>query len=669
MKRLILCSLIGFFFFNSYKSLSNSQEKNSDKVILVVGKDTVLTEEFAYVYKKNNQKANDAFTKNSVNSYLELYKKFKLKVVEAEALKLDTHQTFIKELDGYIKQLSKPYLTEKKVTDKLLKEVYERKKQYVNASHILILVDATAAPKDTIKAYNKINEIYKKALKGNFEELAVEYSEDPSAHMTGKLGYQGNLDYFTALDMVYEFENAAYTTSINKISKPFRTQFGYHILKVHDRKTVPAKVKVAHIMINAADGVSKEDSIIAKNKIDEIHKKASQGEDWKELCLQFSDHVKTKNNAGELFPFAFRRDLGIPAFENIAYSMSKAGEISEPIHTPYGWHIIKFIEKVELASFDDYKKELNQKIAKDSRSKLSQKAFYKRLKKENSFKENANNKALIINNQNTTKIGNINESLIQNTWTKGATQNNAVLFSIQKKNYTIDQFLTYIEKYQSSKKSVNLNYKLRLLYEDFVNKSLYDYEEAQLSSKYFSYKMLVKEYREGMLLFQLMSDKVWNKALKDTTGLRSFYEKQKQNHVWQERARVSIYDADSRKTLKSLKKTLKKEDLTKKELLQKFNKESSLTLSIKEGKYEKSAEEILKDIKWKKGKYTISKNNRTFYVIVHEIIPSTTKELKDIKGLMISEYQNYLEKEWLNELKEKYPIQVIEKEVKTLVQE
>lgn len=658
MKRLILYSLLGLSFFNSCKSSSNSQEEGSNKVILTVGEKNVPTKEFSYVYKKNNQKSEDAFTQESIDNYLELYKKFKLKVTEAEALKLDTHQTFLKELDGYKKQLAKPYLTEKKVTDKLLKEAYERKKQYINASHILILVDETAAPEDTLKAFNKISTIYKEALNQNFGELAIKYSEDPSARMKGKLGYQGNLDYFTALDMVYEFENAAYNTSVNNISKPFRTQFGYHILKIHDKKTVPAKVKVAHIMINAADGISHEDSITAKNKIDEIYTKVTQGEDWNKLCLQFSDHLKTKNNGGELFPFAFRRELGFPTFENIAFDMSKKGEISKPVRTPYGWHIIKFIEKIDIATFDDYKKELNQKVAKDGRSKLSQKAFYKRLKEENSFTENVTNKTIAFKS--------VDESLISNNWTKSIT-NNEVLFSIKDQQYSINEFLDYIEKYQNSKKSTDLNYKITLLYNDFVNKSLYDYEESQLTSKYFAYKMLVKEYREGMLLFQLMSDKVWNKALKDTAGLRSFYETQKEQHTWKERAHAYIYDTDSPKTLNALKETLATDSLSKKELLQKFNNESSLTLSIKNGKYEKNENEILNEVEWKKGNYTVSKNNRTFYIVINEILPSTTKKLNEVKGIMISEYQNYLEKEWLNELEKKYPIHIVKKEVKTLV--
>lgn len=658
MKRLILYSLVGLTFFNSCKSSSTNKEDSSDNIILRVGDNAVTTNEFSYIYKKNNQKSENAFSEESINNYIDLYKKFKLKVTEAEALKLDTHQTFIKELEGYQKQLAKPYLTEKKVTENLLKEAYDRKKQYVNASHILIRVDQTSAPADTLKAFNKISEIYNQALSQDFGQLAIQYSEDPSARMTGKLGYQGNLDYFTALDMVYEFENAAYNTAINNISKPFRTQFGYHILKIHDKKTVPAKVKVSHIMINAGEGISSEDSTIAKNKIDEIYQKIIGGEDWTKLCLQFSEHLKTKNNNGELEPFAFRRDLGIPVFENIAFSLNK-NEISKPFHSPYGWHIIKFLEKQNMPSFEESERELNQRIAKDSRSKLSQQAFYKRLKKENSFIENIDSKNIAF--------GKVNQSLVTNEWKKDSIENNASLFKIETTDYSVDQFLQYIQDNQSSKKSTDLNFKLELLYQDFINQSLYSYEESQLTKKYFAYKMLIKEYREGMLLFQLMSDKVWNKALKDTSGLKSFYQTKKENYTWNERANVHIYDVDNEKTLTSLKESLKNDTLSKKELLRKFNINSSLTLNIQEGKFEKGKNDLLNDVEWKKGTYTLNKNNRVYYIIIDEILAPSTKELKEIKGIMISEYQNHLEQEWLKDLEQKYPVRIVKKEVNSLV--
>ena len=227
--------------------------------------------------------------------------------------------------------------------------------------------------------------------------------------------------------------------------------------------------------------------------------------------------------------------------------------------------------------------------------------------------------------------------------------------------------MVYTEKYQNAKKSTDLNFKLELIYQDFVNTSLYEYEESQLSEKYFAYKMLIKEYREGMLLFQLMSDQVWNKALKDTTGLRTFYESQQQNYQWKERANVRIYDVDSPETLQKLKERLTSDTLSKKELLREFNTNSSLALNIQEGKYEKGTNDLLNAIDWKKGVSTFNKNNRVYYVVIDDILPPSNKKLEEIKVIMISQYQNHLEKEWLQALEKKYPIYVVDKEINTLV--
>ncbi|MCP4520261.1 MAG: peptidylprolyl isomerase [Cytophagales bacterium] len=662
MKRLILLPIIGLLFFSSCKQTANTNQSAENPIILEVGNESVSTKEFAHIYKKNNQKKENAYTEDSITSYLDLYTNFKLKVLEARALGLDTQKAFVDELAGYKKQLAKPYLTEKKVTEKLLQEAYDRQKQYIHASHILLLVDPYASPVDTLKAFKKISKIRNEANSKDFGDLAMQYSEDPSSRMKGKLGYKGNLDYFTSLNMVYEFENAAFETKVGEISQPFRTQFGYHIIKVHDKKEVKGKVKVAHIMINIGRGVNKEDSTLARNRINEIYKKAMAGEDWNKLCLQFSEHVKTKNKGGVLSPFAFRRELGYPEFENMAFSLKK-DEISKPVRTPHGWHIIKFIESVDFPSFEKVKPNLEKSVAKDSRSKLSQNAFYNRLKEENEFVESAQNQSVAF--------GVIDEKIVKNQWKHDENHANGTdtleLFTIKDRSYTIASFHHFAEDNQRSIKSNSRNQKVRILYEQFVNKSLYDYEEEMLPTKYFAYKMLINEYEEGMLLFQLMSDKVWNKALKDTTGLRKFYEENKKNHQWKERADVKIYDVDSKETLESLKTTLSEDTLTKRQLLRKFNTTSTLTLNIKEKKYEKGQNELLNDIEWKKGTYTIKKNSRIYYIIVDEILPPSTKELKEIKGLMISAYQSQLEDEWLKTLRKKYDIKVFKEEVKKLV--
>lgn len=245
MKKLILCVSIVWGTLAVY-----AQEKENP-VVLEIGNKKVTLEEFEAIYKKNADE-NKTSTPEELKDYLDLYIKFKLKVVEAEALGMDTLPAFVQELEGYRKQLAQPYLSDREVTEGLIKEAYERMKSDVNASHILVKVSQEAEPKDTLAAYNKILKIRKRIITGeDFEKVAAETSEDPSA-----VKNKGNLGYFTVFQMVYPFESAAYNTEVGKISMPVRTSFGYHILKVNDKRPARGTMKAAHIMIrvNKNDG-------------------------------------------------------------------------------------------------------------------------------------------------------------------------------------------------------------------------------------------------------------------------------------------------------------------------------------------------------------------------------------------------------------------------------
>ena len=516
---------------------SNKAAKSNDPVIETIGTNPVYTSEFSYVYNKNNAGATDAYSSASVDDYLRLYTNFKLKVKEAEELGLDTSKAFKKELDGYKKQLAQPYLTEKGLTDKLSKEAYERMKEEVNASHILIMVSPDAEPADTLAAYNKIMGIRQKAVKGeSFEKLAQEYSQDPSAKSN-----KGNLGYFTALQMVYPFETAAYNTKVGEISMPVRTKFGYHIVKVNNRRPSQGQVKVAHIMIRATTGLPAADSLEAKQKIDEIYSKLKQGEDWNQLAAQFSDDVNSKNKGGELSNWVSVGKMGIPSFEDAALALKNPGDISAPVQTPYGWHIIKLLERKNLETYSQLEPTIKSKVTKD-RSEINKIVLIQRLKKEDNFVENTANVEKAVHKADS--------SLLKGT-EKFTTdpKNNSILFTINSDKYTLNDFLAYVTKNQKARKSISPSQYMRTLYKDYQNESIITYEENHLQDKYPDYRMLVKEYRDGILLFQLMDEKVWSKAIEDTAGLKKFFNEHRENYKWKERAHATIYNANNQQTL------------------------------------------------------------------------------------------------------------------------
>lgn len=638
-----------------------SPSSDTSSPLLEVGPKDVSLEEFEYVYTKNNKKDPDLYSRESVEDYLDLYTKFKLKVVEAEALGIDTTDEFKKEFEGYRKQLAKPYLTEESFIEKMAKEAYERMKTDVATSHILIKVEKDAAPSDTLKAYNKLSDIKKQIAKGaDFGEMAKKHSDDPSARKeSATKGYKGYLGYFPPLNLVYEYENAAYNTPEGEISKIFRSEFGYHIVRVEEKQPSQGTLKIAHIMVNAPDNIAKEDSADAHRKARELYEKVKSGEEWDKVCAQHSDHKPTSSNGGELPEFV-RGKLGLPSCEEAAYALEE-GEINEPVKSPYGWHIIKLLNKKPLEPFEEIKDELMKKVRKSPRAQLNKKVLINRLKKENNFTENekAYQKALSLVDSSITKGEwdyDLDDPLLKKT-----------LFSIKDENYTIGDFFAYMSDHQKKSNSSSKEYTVKQHYDKYANNSVYEYEKNHLEDKYVDYRMLLREYREGILLFELMDREVWSKAVKDTSGLQQFYQNHKSDYKWDKRVKATIYETNDKETLTKLITDIKS-GTDQKTLQEKYNASSSLNLSIKTDTFEKGKNDVIDQAEWKTGSQVIEDNNRFYYVVIEEVLPEETKKLKDARGVVISDYQNHLEEEWVNELREKYKVVVHDEQLNKIIQ-
>lgn len=655
---LILVALL-FTFTNN---LQAGKAKNQGPVLITIDGKEIPVALFKYSYEKNNGKKDNSYSKEDLDSYMELYKKFLLKVREAETQKLDTIQAFKREFEMYKKQLAQPYLTSDKFVDSLAKQAYDRMHSQVKAAHLLIRIEGNADPADTLKAYKKCLEIKKEIENGlSFEEAAIKYSDDPSASSEpGQMGYGGDLGYFSAFDMVYEFENAAFETPVGQISTPIRTRFGYHLVKVFEKRNNPGQVKVKHIMVKAPEGISTEDSLAAYNKIIEIRKLVVDGADWKEICKAYSEHDQTKDAGGELRPFSLGGHLGVPEFEKAAFAMENVGDISEPVKSSYGWHIILLEEKQPIPLYSELEDELKKRVSRDSRSKLSQQALVNKLKKENNFKEYTKTKEKLF--------ASVDSTILSAEWKIPSDSKLASkkLFRINKEKYTVAPFYAYLEANQKKTPSKNVPFTLEKYYSDFVNTTVVEYEQDHLAEKYPDYRMLVKEYRDGILLFDLMSKEIWNKASEDTTGLKAFYNKNIDKYQWEERIEATIYSAESSSVLALVKEKLK-DGATSEEIKATAAKISPLALQIKKGVYEKEAEAI-KDIEWKaNSEVELKREERSVLIITGEILPAGPKPLSEIKGTVISDYQNHLEKEWLKKLAVEYPITVNQKEFNALI--
>jgi len=653
-------SLILFFCLIAF--VAKSQEK--DPVLLTIEGKDVLLSEFNAIFKKNNT-SNDKITEEAVNEYLDLYVKFKLKVTEAEKLGYDTTKSFVKELEGYRKQLIQPYLSDREVTEGLIKEAYERMKTDVKASHMLFNVGPDASPKDTLIAYNKALKARNRVMKGeSFEKVAQELSQDPSVKNN-----KGDLGYFTALYMVYPFESAAFNLKVGELSKPVRTRFGYHIIKVTDKRPARGTIKVAHIMIQCPKDADETKLKEKEQKVNEIFEKLKQDQSqFKSLAKQYSDDKASGSRGGELAPFGTGKM--VPEFEEAAFALKADGNISAPIRTDYGFHIIRRLEMIELDTYENLYNSVKSKVSRDSRSNKSKEVVIDKVKSENNFKE------MTAEKRDFYKVVKLED------WEKGewkvdnAKSLNQVMFGFyapdgEKLEYTQEQFADYLSKNQPKgkmNKKINVVEEVNKLYNRVVEEKALQFKEQRLPKTNLEYRLLLQEYRDGILLFNLTDEKVWSKAIKDSTGLHTFYESNKNNYMWGERADVTIYKCSDDAVAASVEKILKKKTkkgYTNEDVLKMINTESQLALTIEEGKFEKGQNEFVDKAEWTKGTSSkVSSEKNVNIVVINDILTPEPKQLNEVKGLVTSDYQSHLEKEWVKELKNKYKVTINNEVVK-----
>ncbi|MFL5763770.1 MAG: peptidylprolyl isomerase [Bacteroidia bacterium] len=633
-------------FAQTKKTNPPTEPVKNDPVLMTIGNSKVTVSEFRNVYDKN-RKDGPADPK-ALNDYVDLFINFKLKVKEAEEMGLDTAKAFKEELAGYRKQLAQPYLTDKDVNEKLLKETYDRMQEDIHAAHILVKVPEGALPKDTLEAFNKIMKIRARIMKGeDFMKVAAEkgVSDDPSARENG-----GDLGFFTSLQMVYPFETAAYNTKVGEVSMPVRTRYGYHLIKVIERRKAQGEVLVSHIMVKTPPNMSKEDSLNAFTKITEIYNKLKAGSKFEDLANEFSDDKSSAKKGGELPWFGTGK---MPAeFEKTAFALKEKGDYSQPMRTKYGWHIIKLNDKRGLAPFDDMKNELKAKVTKDSRSQAGRTSLIAKVKKEYNFKENP-------------KLVDDFAKVMDSTFFEGrwdvdkAAALNKPMFNFNDKIYTQKDFANFISSHQSKRPKTDVKVVLNQLYKQFVEESAVAYEESRLDMKYPEFKALMQEYRDGILLFELTDQKVWSKAVKDTVGSKAFYEKNKTNYMWDERADASVYSCANDKVAKQVRDLMKKKK-TEKEILAAVNKDSQLNLQVESKIFTKGENEFV-DKNWNPGispDMNSEKDKKIVIVVTNKLLKPEPKSYMDSKGMVTADYQNFLEKEWIAALKAKYKVTV-----------
>lgn len=606
-----------------------------DEILLTIDGEPVTKAEFEYIYSKNNNNVFSEADKKSPEDYLDLFIDFKLKVIEAENLKMDTSKSFINELAGYRNEIAAPYLTDSSFDEQLVKDTYDRMTREVDASHILLRLDPNATPEQEQEVLDKINAIRQEILRGrDFGDAAVEYSEDPSAKDN-----KGHLGYFTAFMMVYPFENAAFETPVGEVSEPVRTRFGYHIIKVNDVRKNKGEILVAHIMKNVAQNATEETKAAQKEKIDAIYEQLLNGADFAEVAKKESDDRRTATEGGKMPWFAAGRI--IPEFSTPAFAIENIGDFTKPIETPFGFHIIKKLDEKPIAPFEEMKTEIATRIKRDpERSNSSQHAFIAELKEEYQYKENELGK----------------KELAGKSIQDSAEISNQVLFTVDDKNYSGSDFTKWLE----ASNEPNASY--LSAYDKWVDAEVLALEDSKLEEKHPEFKYLMQEYHDGILLFNISQEKIWNFASQDTAGLEAFYEKNKGSHMWGERFKGSIITCTDAAVHEQADK-LFAADMNNEEVLEHINVEGEL-IQIEDGAWEEGENPIVDYYVWNGPEPADFNSELTF--IRGDKVEAEPKTLDEARGLYISDYQKYLEEKWIKELRSKYKIKVNKKILKTV---
>jgi peptidyl-prolyl cis-trans isomerase SurA len=617
-------------------------------ILFSIGENQTSKEEFAFFYKKNSQSNPEAFARADIEDYLRLFIDFKLKVKQAEDLGYDTTANFTRELNIYLGQLTESFMNSNTSEEKLYLEAYERMQFDIDASHILVRLSENPKPSDTLPAYQKARSIYDRAKSGeNFGELAVQYSEEPGAAMS-----KGHLGYFTAFQMVYPFETAAYSIPVNGISTPVRSQFGYHIIKVNNRRPAMGTVTVAHIMLRFNRDMQSPDSLEVRQKIDMVYDDLTKGASWDSVCVKYSEDINSKVNGGRLRPFGIR-GLNVPEFELAAHETPVA-EISDPFKTPFGWHVLKVIGKNTIGTFEEERAGIVRKVQNDARSRLPKEEWLSHLKERYKFEEK---------NDLSEKV----------TFLYDSTQSPAgsvILFTLEDQSYSqLD-----LEAYAKSRNILDGAGAL-LWYNKFIEDELRNREEKFLLQNNLEYRMLRNEYYQGILLFSIMEDKVWKKAERDSVGLRNYYKNNSDRFLVAGKKGIvisvepdSLTDRVFNSLLLNFKDLHANYDIStvKNWTDAVLSSQSRLTLRFAEKVFQEG-NSALENID--SGINLITNDGTQAILVLADETGNWVGQFEDVKGLAISFYQDILEENWINELHNNYKVKINKKVLKQVINE
>ena len=631
MFRIII--LISFAFI---ASISYAQE------LMIIGQEKVSVDEFLRIYQKNNQ-STTSYSEKDVQEYVELFTLFKMKLQEAKRMRLDTLPMLKEDYQKYTDQLVQNHFVDKNYIDNIWKAQYEHMKYDVKVAHIMVKCAPNANPSDTLVAYNKLNYLRQQATKDNFAKLATENSEDQSSAIKG-----GLLGYITAFMTFPEFEQPCYQTPIGAISSIFRTQYGYHIIHVLDKRVARGKIKVAHIYLKKS-----EKPEVAEKQIQEAYKQIiSKKITFENAVKKYTEDASTKENYGILNEFGVSEMVN--DFEEQCFALKNAGDLSKPFMTEYGWHLVKLIEKIPVKGYEDSKDYIKQRMANDPRVNNLKGIAYNRILAKYKFTETPANLSPLMANMPDTFF------MIKNWVLKPmkAIESNT-LFSFAGKSFNLKDFTNYVNTNYNTASSKSKKDAIDAMYAAYKEKVIWQMAKELLSAEDKPYSQLESEYMNGLLIFEIMDREVWKKALADTLGSMKMYEEVKSNYWFKDRLMLEGIKTKKTEGLDTYIQSLT--SLSAKVVFEKIkqSKDSNEFVyyerTIERGDYpeiDKAMDAKAISVQFK------DEDKSSILAKVVKLLPPSIKPYSEIRGRIQNLYQNKLEKEWGASLRSKYPVKI-----------
>jgi len=646
MRKIILTLAVAFAFLSA-------KAQNSDPILMKIGDNVVTKSEFEYIYFKNNSA--NTLDKKNLDEYVELFKKFKMKVLEAQALGLDTLPSFKREYSGYRAQIVEPYLVDKELEEQLAREQYQRLLEDVELSIISVHLPRPEVNlstqqsqsdvfADTLTAYKQILEIEKRLKKEDFAKVARDIENGSDEKMSVFNGW------LTGQMVVLQLEKAMYSLPVGKFSAPIRTSYGYHIIKVLARRPAVGKVQVAHILKKFPEKATAAEQENSYKQILEFAERIKDGEDFAKIAQQNSDDKGSARNGGMLNPFGVNRM--VPEFEKAAFALKNAGDISEPIKTQFGWHIIKLIDKKPIAPYEELREDILKTFKRDERATAGRKVLAEKAKKEYGYTFYDANFNEVLEHAKKT-------AYTDSVFLEDAEKFHKPLFRIGDKTVLQNKFIYYVYGKSDNIFESAPEQTMKQI-TPFIEQEIVAYEDANLEKKYPELGNLLQEYHDGILLFNISNEMVWDKAVKDREGLSAFFKKNADNYTFSTpHFKGRVFYCKDKKIASQVQKAIKKmpADSISSYLRTKINVDSLLVTS-EVGLWKKGEKAEIDKFGFKDKKANFEPKKEFPFPFVQGKVLTKPESYTDVRGAVTSDYQEFLEQEWVKSLFEKYNVEI-----------